>query len=67
MKLTIAGYARKIGVSRQVVSEWLRYGRIKAEHPASGVWLIDANEPRPLKMRPWDKERKERIDREKFY
>ncbi len=62
MKITLSAWARKIGVSRQLAYKWAteKPPRIKTKNPAVGVWLIDENEPRPVKKKPWD------IVKEKF-
>ena len=64
-KLTISGYARHIGVAYATVRYWEREGKIKTYRPAPGVVLIDADTPRPEAERPWYKNRKIRIDRDR--
>jgi hypothetical protein len=64
MKMTISGYARKHKVSRQLVRQWIDDGRIIAENPATGVWLIDSKQLRPKRKQPWEDSRNERLERE---
>lgn len=59
--ITLSEWARRRGVSRQKAHEWMVDGRIAPYHPCPGVVLIDENEPRPKKMKPW-----ERV-KDKFY
>jgi predicted site-specific integrase-resolvase len=58
-KLTLTGWAKKVGVSRQRAQEWMLQGRIKFERPAIGVILIEENEPRPKPMTPYQKKHEE--------
>ena len=60
MKITLSEWARKNKVSRQKAHEWMTNGRIKVDRPCGGVILIEFNEPRPEKRKPWD------IVKEKF-
>jgi predicted site-specific integrase-resolvase len=67
MKITLAAWAKKNGISRQVAHEWYKSGRVAVENPAQGILLIDQFEKRPVKMRPWERLRKDRLERERIY
>jgi hypothetical protein len=59
-KITLAAWARKNNISRQLALNWANAGRLLSiDHPTSGVWLIDENEQRPIPLRPWHKAREE--------
>jgi hypothetical protein len=65
--LTISQFARKQKVSRQKAYEWVVSGRVPAENPAQGVYLIADTERRPVKMRPWSIRRAIRMSYEGVY
>jgi len=44
-------YADKIGVSRQRVHAWIKSRALPCWTPVSGVYRIDANQPRPKKKK----------------
>jgi predicted site-specific integrase-resolvase len=53
-KLTLAAWARLVGVSRATAIQWANAKRIKVTRPTIGVILVDENEPRPKPMKPWE-------------
>jgi predicted site-specific integrase-resolvase len=65
MKLTLAEWCRRVGVSRQCGVNWVKEGRVRADRPAHGVILIDEAESRPERRRPWYKAREENISIDK--
>lgn len=54
-QITLSEWARRNKVSRQKAHEWMVDGRIASDHPCPGVVLIDENEPRPKKLKPWER------------
>lgn len=57
MVLNTSGYARKHGVTRERVRQWIFEKRLRAKR-SGGVWMINSNEPRPKKRCPWDGKRR---------
>lgn len=51
--ITLAKWAKKVGVSRQRAAQWVRDGRIPIERPCDGVVLINENTKRPLACKPY--------------
>jgi predicted site-specific integrase-resolvase len=56
-KLTLAAWARSVGVSRATALQWVNAKRIKVSRPTVGVILVDEDEPRPKPMKPWETSR----------
>jgi hypothetical protein len=65
-KISLAEWAKSVGVSFPCARNWGIDGRISARHIRKGVWEIEAGAPRPEKLDPWHKARTERIEREKL-
>lgn len=59
--LTITQFARKHGVSRQLVIDWINFGRVSSYSPALGIRLIPVDCNRPKRLTPWENKRKVRL------
>ena len=57
--LTPSAYAAHLGVSRQLVGQWLQADRLPNAFRVGRHWCIPADCPRPEKLRPGRKVRHE--------